>query len=135
MSFRLGIDVVAVEDVEQTLRAHADHYLDRVYTRREIDDSRALSGEIVAERLAARFAAKEAAIKVLRPTRDVAVPWRAIEVARVAGGWVELRLSGRAEALACDAGLESLTASLTHAGSYAAAVVLAEANLERKQPH
>ncbi len=130
MSLRLGIDLVAVEDVEESLNVHADRYLERIYSRRELADCRAASGAIVAERLAARFAAKEAAIKVLRPGADTSVPWQSIEVVREGGDGVELVLSGRAADLARAAGLASFAVSLTHEGSYAAAVVLAEA----KQP-
>ncbi len=128
---RLGIDLVAVEEVEASLRAHGDHYLRRVYSPRELDDCRNGSGGLASERLAARFAAKEAAIKVLRPAADVGVPWQAIEVVRDTGCGVELELSGRAAELAHAAGLGSFSVSLTHEGGYAAAVVLAERDGER----
>ena len=127
MSFRLGIDLVAVEDVEESLHVHAERYLERIYSPRELADCRTASGVIAAERLAARFAAKEAAIKVLRPGADTSVPWQAIEVVREDGGGVELVLSGRAADLARTGRLASFAVSLTHEGSYAAAVVLAEA--------
>ncbi|HXH95934.1 MAG TPA: holo-ACP synthase [Gaiellaceae bacterium] len=126
MSLRVGIDLVAVEDVEASLCAHSDRYLQRVYSTRELEECRAGSGAVVLERLAARFAAKEATIKVLRPRADEAVPWKTIEVVRDAVGGVELKLSGSAADLARDAGLASFAVSLTHERSYAAAVVLAE---------
>jgi holo-[acyl-carrier protein] synthase len=114
--------------VEESLRAHPDRYLARVYTAREVDDCSGASSTTVAERLAARFAAKEAAIKVLRPTRETSVPWTAIEVVRTASGTAELELSGRAAKLADDAGITSVSVSLTHERAYAAAVVIAEVN-------
>jgi holo-[acyl-carrier protein] synthase len=127
VSLRLGIDLVAVEDVQASLNVHADRYLQRIYSPRELADCRAASGAFVAERLAARFAAKEAAIKVLRPGADTSVPWQSIEVVREGGDGVELVLTGRAADLARAAGLGSFAVSLTHEGPYAAAVVLAEA--------
>jgi holo-[acyl-carrier protein] synthase len=75
--------------------------------------------------LAARFAAKEATIKVLRPGND-AIPWTDIEVTRQASGWVELRLTGAAATLATDAGITDLALSLTHEHGTACAVVIAE---------
>jgi len=124
MPCRVGVDLVAVESVQESIRTHAEHYLTRVYTEREIADCTTPAG-VDAQRLAARFAAKEAALKVLRPG-DVGLSLRAIEVRRTAGGWVELELSGPAAALALDAGLENFALSLTHEGGYASAVVIAD---------
>src|SRR2546430_4975513 len=52
-------------------------------------------------------------LKVLRPD-DESVPWHEIEVIREPSGWVRLRLSGRAAALAAEAGVAGLAVSLTH---------------------
>ncbi|HWT95715.1 MAG TPA: holo-ACP synthase [Solirubrobacteraceae bacterium] len=124
MPVRVGIDLVRVEDVEDSINRHAERYLERVYTGRELADCRSEHG-VQAERLAARFAAKEAAIKVLRPDGE-AVPWLDIEVRREPGGWVELELARRAAGLAERAGVASLAVSLTHESGYASAVVIAE---------
>ena len=77
------------------------------------------------ERLAARFAAKEAAIKVLRPD-DVRPEWRAIEVRRQPSGACDLRLTGTAAAQAAAAGITSMAVSLSHDGDLATAVVVAQ---------
>jgi holo-[acyl-carrier protein] synthase len=74
--------------------------------------------------LAGRFAAKEAAVKVLRP-RGARPEWRSIEVHRVIGGWCELRLSGLAARLAAEAGVTTLAVSITHEPMMAAACVVA----------
>ena len=76
------------------------------------------------ERLAGRFAAKEATLKVLRPG-EVGIPWDSIEVVRDPGGWVELELSGPAAAVAADTGVTELALSITHEGGFASAVVIA----------
>jgi holo-[acyl-carrier protein] synthase len=123
MAGRVGIDLVSVEAVRESIREHGDRYLERVYTTSELSDCHTDQG-ILAERLAARFAAKEATLKVLRPN-DEAVPWRSIEVRRNPSGWVELELSGQAASLASAAGLTELSLSITHEGEFAAAVVLA----------
>jgi holo-[acyl-carrier protein] synthase len=75
------------------------------------------------ESMAARFAAKEAAVKVLRP-EGARPDWRSIEVHRTESGWCELRLSGRAAAMAADAGIDRFAVSLTHESSMGAAVVV-----------
>jgi holo-[acyl-carrier protein] synthase len=78
-----------------------------------------------AERLAARFAAKEATLKVL-PAADEGVSLRSIEVRREPSGRVYLELTERAAALATEAGVIEFALSLTHEGGFAAAVVVAE---------
>jgi holo-[acyl-carrier protein] synthase len=126
MPIRVGIDLTSVAGVRDSIDAHADHYLNRVYTRPELAECQTPGG-LDAERLAARFAVKEATMKVLRPAEDDAVPWNTIEVGHPdAAGTVEIELSGRAAELATAAGLGELSASLTHEADYAAAVVVAE---------
>lgn len=116
--------MVNVSEVAESVRTHGERYLDRVYTSREVTDCSERQ-EVDAERLAARFAAKEAAAKVLRPDGD-ALPWRAIEVRREPGGWVELELRDRAAELAARHGIGRLSVSLTHDAGLASAVVVGE---------
>ncbi|HTU78121.1 MAG TPA: holo-ACP synthase [Solirubrobacteraceae bacterium] len=127
MAKRVGIDLVSVGAVRDSIRDHGDRYLKRIYTERELDDCHSEDG-IVAERLAARFAAKEALLKVLRPV-DEPIPWRSMGVVRHGPGWVTLELSGRAAELAAEAGLHDFELSICHEADYASAVVIAELDL------
>jgi holo-[acyl-carrier protein] synthase len=122
---RVGTDLVSVSSVRESLQAHGEHYLKRVYTEREVQDCSS-ADELDAERLAARFAAKEAALKVLRPG-EVGVPWHEIEVLRDPQGWVELGLHGAAAALASEQRITALCLSIAHEGGFASAVVVASA--------
>ena len=125
MPIRVGIDLVAADSVEQSLRAaHGERYLKRVYTEREVEDCRTGSG-VDPQRLAARFAAKEATLKVL-PVGTEGLALTTIEVCRDPSGRVHIELSGRAAELATDAGVVELAVSLTHEAGFAAAVVIAE---------
>jgi holo-[acyl-carrier protein] synthase len=122
-SIRIGIDLVSVDAVRMSIRDHGDRYLKRIYTEAELHYC--LGAEHAGpERLAARFAAKEAALKVLRPAEQ-AIPWRDIEVVRQPSGWVELRLGGRAAQSAAAQGLDDFTLSISHEAGYATAVVAA----------
>lgn len=120
---RVGIDLVSVDSVRESVSQHAEHYLKRVYSERELQDCSTPSG-VDPERLAARFAAKEATLKVLRPG-EVGIPWYAIELRRSPEGWVELELSGPAAALAAERGITDLAVSVTHEAGFASAVVIA----------
>lgn len=121
MAQRVGIDLTSVEAVRVAVGAHGDRYLTRVYTPAELADC---GGDPA--RLAGRFAAKEAAIKVLRPRSSEALPWSDIEVVRRPGGHVELHLAGLAAAHAEQQGLEDFAVSLSHEGESACAVVVAQ---------
>ncbi len=124
MSCRIGCDLLAVAEVRNSLDRFGDHYLRRVYTPHEVSSSGRRPHQ-----LAARFAAKEAVIKVLRPA-DTAVPLNAIEVQRREGGWCEVKLSGPAAALAEDQALGDFQVSLSHEADYAIAVVHATVFME-----
>ena len=76
--------------------------------------------DVVAGSLAARFAAKEATIKVLRPD-GVRPDWRTIEVVRLPNGACKLRLRGSAARLAVERGLGPFSLSMTHEAGLAAA--------------
>jgi holo-[acyl-carrier protein] synthase len=138
-SLRVGIDLVSVSDVVASVERFGDQYVRRIFTPHEVEYCRAdhlpaASGSGPAtgagadtgysyESMAARFAAKEAAVKVLRPA-GARPGWLDIEVYRSSDGWTEIRLFGKAAALAAEAGIDELAVSLTHEGSTAAAVVI-----------
>ena len=128
---RVGVDLVDVGDVADAVGWFGDRYVTRIYTDHEIACCRRPGGDgpdgpgatFAMESLAARFAAKEAVLKVLRPV-DHQPPWRSIELHRMTGGWCEIRLSGQAAELAAEAGIGELTVSLSHEASVAGAVVV-----------
>jgi holo-[acyl-carrier protein] synthase len=120
---RVGVDLVAISDVEAAVRAHGDRDLQRIFTSHELDCCRAPGGWSM-DSLAARFAAKEATIKVLEPSGHQP-DWDRMEVQRRAGGSCAIALTGTAAALAEAAGITSLSLSMTHEGPFAGAVVFA----------
>ena len=130
LGLRGGIDLMSVEAVEESIRVHAGRYLRRVYTSRELRDCATSGGVPDARRLAARFAAKEAAMKVLRGG-DEPLPWQTIGVLADRFGRPAIELTGAAGELARRRGIEALDVSLTHEGPFAAAVVVAQVRDER----
>jgi holo-[acyl-carrier protein] synthase len=129
-SIRVGIDLCSVQDVAESIATFGDRYLERVYTPHELEYC-TRDPALSAQRLAARFAAKEAAVKVLRP-RDARPDWRTIEVRRHPDGWCELVLTGSAATLAHDATITSLSVSLSHEAGLANAVVVATLQNDRE---
>ena len=115
MSAGVGIDLLEVGRLERALERHP-RLAERVFTPGELDYSRARRRP--GRHLAARFAAKEAAVKALGLS-DFGL--REIEV--VAGEPPTLRLHGRVADAARARGVE-LRVSLTHSQEMAAAVVV-----------
>ena len=117
----LGMDLVHVARIEESLRDFGERFEDRMFAPAEAAYARSVPAQR-AERLAARFAAKEAAIKALSLS-EVGVDWRDIEVVRHDDGRCTLALHGKA-AEALDAmGARRAIVCLSHDGEYAAAVV------------
>jgi holo-[acyl-carrier protein] synthase len=123
-SFIVGVDLVHVGDVADSMERFGERYTTRLFTEREISYC-AAEPHLAAERFAARFAAKEATMKVLRPAATDAVPWRSIEVQRSEDGWCEIVLRDAAATLARQRGISWLSLSMSHEREYATAMVAA----------
>jgi holo-[acyl-carrier protein] synthase len=123
---RVGIDAQSVGEVRAAVLAHGDRYRRRIYTDREVEDCGGPGddSDVAISSLAARFAAKEAVMKVLR-TLDPMPAWTDIEVVAAHGGWPVVRLHGIAAELAEREGLRELEISLSHTADTAVAVVVA----------
>lgn len=122
MKLAVGIDLVQVSRIAESLERFGERFLRRVFTDGEIAYATAAPA-LTHQRLAARFAAKEAAIKALGlGAHDVG--WRQIEVASLPSGACELRLHGEARAVAEASGAADLAVSLSHEGDFATAIVV-----------
>ncbi|MBL0730328.1 holo-ACP synthase [Piscinibacter sp. HJYY11] len=120
---RVGLDVVDVRRVSESMERFGPRFAQRLFSDDEI--AYAASGEgQTAERLAVRFAAKEAAIKAF-DLAEAGVSWRDIEVQKLPNGACRLALHGRAAEQAERLGVSEIALSLSHDGDFAAAVVTA----------
>lgn len=113
-----GVDLIEIERVERALRRRPA-LAERIFTRRELDAAHARPRP--GRHLAARFAAKEAALKALGLG---GLRLHEVEVEGGADSPPTLRLSGSAAQTAAERGVD-LDLSLTHSRDLAAAVVVA----------
>ena len=118
----VGVDAVDVERFRQVLRRRPS-LADRVFTAGELAYARGALDP--APRLAARFAAKEAALKVLGLGLGGAA-WHELEVRHLPGGRPELAVRGRAAAAPAAQGVTRWHLSLTHTELVAVASLVAE---------
>ena len=122
MEVRAGVDRVELAEFKRVMETGGGPFLDSVFTGRELARC---GGRL--DRLAARFAAKEAATKALG-TGIRGLSLSEIEVVSHASGQPELRLAGRASDRAAELGVTSVSVSLTHTSSTAEAFVVALVN-------
>jgi holo-[acyl-carrier protein] synthase len=112
----LGIDIIKVERIRDTLARFGGRFTQRVLTpaeQRYVRDR--------PETMAGRWAAKEAVSKVLGlGVRGIG--WRDIEVERLPTGQPAIRLHGRAAARAEQLGMGRIAVSISHESDYAVAI-------------
>jgi holo-[acyl-carrier protein] synthase len=119
---RIGCDVHAVAQTAASIELFGERYLSRVFSPVERAQT---AGVNQVERLAGRFAAKEAVMKVLRVAPDSAVPLNSIEVRTGSNGVPFAVLSGEAARLAESQGISRIDISLSHDAGVAMAVAAA----------
>jgi holo-[acyl-carrier protein] synthase len=117
----IGIDTVEVDRFRRALEKRPG-IADRLFTPAEQAYGRVALAP--AERLAARFAAKEAVMKALGVGLG-AFAFRDVEVVKAPSGAPSLSLTGKAAELAARRGVTSWHVSLTHSGLVAEAVAVA----------
>jgi holo-[acyl-carrier protein] synthase len=120
----IGTDLAEVDRIERSVQKYGQRFLGRIYTVREI--GYAMRKKNYAERLAGRFAAKEAGMKAIGTGWHRGVTWRDFEVVNEASGRPTLQLSGVAARIAASLGVTRVSLSLTHTSTIAMAVVILE---------
>ncbi len=120
----LGIDIAEPARVRAAAERYGRRFLERVFTEKEIAYCERKRNKW--ERYAARFAAKEAAMKALGTGWRRGVRWRDLEVTNLPSGRPTLALTGQARKLGRRQGVRRIALSLTHAESFVLAQVIFE---------
>lgn len=119
-----GVDIVETARIKQMLGEHPERFLERCFTPGEQADSKSSRRQL--EHLAARFAAKEAALKALGTGWSQGIGWTDIEIVRAETGKPSLSITGRAAEIASELGIKVWHLSMSHVASTAIASVIAE---------
>jgi holo-[acyl-carrier protein] synthase len=120
-----GIDITEVARVAASIERFGERFLKRVYTPGEIAYCQS-KRRGAAESFAARFAAKEAAMKAIGTGLRRGVTWHDVEVAREPSGRPTIIFSGKAAEFAAKLGMKRVSLSLTHTEHQAMAQVILE---------
>jgi len=124
MIVAIGVDAIEVARIRGLLTRSGQRFVQRVFCPQEANYC--LARHDPAESLAARFAAKEAAMKCLGTGWADGTGFRQIEVRRLPSGDTELLVTGAAAARAAALGITRWHVSLTHTAITATAFVVAE---------
>ena len=119
-----GVDIAEVARVAASIERFGRRFTGRVFTPDEIRYCESKANK--AERYAARFAAKEAAMKAIGTGWRHGVTWQDIEVKRVPGGRPTVAFSGKAAEFFAQLGATKAHLSLTHTAEFAMAQVILE---------
>lgn len=121
-----GIDLVDFPRIEEMIDRHGSHFLDRIFTQTEQQQAEMMKNRI--ERLAGRFAAKEAILKMLGTGWRGKIAWTDIEIVNNQFGQPLVMLSGEVKKIASKIGVRDISLSITHTANFviASAVGLAE---------
>ena len=119
-----GIDIAEVPRIASSIERFGERFLRRVYTEGEMRYCDSKANRI--ERYAARFAAKEAAMKALGTGWNHGVRWRDVEVCRQPGGRPTIAFHGKAAEFAAKLGAVNVALSLSHTAEQAIAQVILE---------
>ena len=120
----IGIDIIEVSRVRETI-ARTPRFAERVFTEAEraYCESR---GAVAAQHYAARFAAKEAALKALQTGWSAGIGWQDVEISAKPSGAPVILFHGRARELFETSGATSAHVSIAHTSEHAVAEVILE---------
>jgi holo-[acyl-carrier protein] synthase len=119
-----GIDIAEVPRIRRSIERFGDRFLQRIFTAGEIKYCDSKANRV--ERYAARFAAKEAAMKALGTGWNNGIRWRDCEVARMPGQRPTMVFHGRAAEFAAKLGAKNVALSISHTAEQAIAQVILE---------
>ncbi|GAB4297094.1 MAG: holo-ACP synthase [Ignavibacteriaceae bacterium] len=120
MVIGLGIDIIEIDRIKESVEKYGDKFLKKVYTKLELDYC--LSKKNKNQHLAARFAAKEAIYKALASGWDENMSWQDIEISNLPNGLPVVKLSGKLQRVLTKE--KRIRISMSHSRDYVACVAI-----------
>ncbi|MCF7956993.1 MAG: holo-ACP synthase [Phycisphaerae bacterium] len=114
-----GIDLVDCRRIEKVVKRHGQVFLDRVFTPAE--QAYCNRHRSATERLAGRFAVKEAVLKLIGTGWRNGIAWTDVETLNDPSGKPIVQLHGLVAQLADEMGVQQVSVSITHAADLAVA--------------
>jgi holo-[acyl-carrier protein] synthase len=120
MVIGIGIDIIEIDRIRESVEKFGDHFLNKIYTQKELDYC--LKKKYKYQHLAARFAAKEAVYKALATGWDADVSWQNIEISNEPNGMPVVTLQGKLKKFLSKG--KELKISMSHSRDYVACMAI-----------
>ena len=120
MILGVGIDIIEIDRIRESVDKYGDHFLKKIFT--EVELEYCLSKNNKYQHLAARFAAKEAVYKALATGWHENMTWQSIEISNEPNGLPVVKLHGELNNSLSEK--ESLKISMSHSRDYVACVAI-----------
>jgi holo-[acyl-carrier protein] synthase len=111
------------------IQRHGERFIKRIFTAAEQAYAGANKNEV--EKLAGRFAAKEAILKLIGTGWRGKIAWTDIEIINNPAGQPEVTLGGEVRKIADKLGIKHISVSITHTANFAIASAVALAEKEQ----
>jgi holo-[acyl-carrier protein] synthase len=118
-----GIDLVDCPRIEKMIQRHGERFVKKVFTAAEQAYAEKNKNEV--EKLAGRFAAKEAVLKLVGTGWRGKIAWTDIEIINNTAGQPEVNLNGEVRIIAEQLGIKHISVSITHTANFAIASAVA----------
>jgi len=120
MVIGIGIDIIEISRIRESIEKYGDHFLEKIFTPNEIAYSESKANKY--QHYAARFSAKEAVSKALSTGWNSEFSWQNIEIFNEPTGMPYVKLSGNLESfLSTD---KELKISMSHSRDYVTCVAI-----------
>lgn len=120
MVIGIGIDIIEIDRIKDSVEKFGDRFLNKIYTQKELDYC--LKKKYKYQHLAARFAAKEAVYKALATGWDADVSWQNIEISNEPNGMPIVTLQGKLKKFLHKG--KDLKISMSHSRDYVACMAI-----------
>lgn len=120
MILGIGIDIIEIDRIKESIDRFGDHFLNKIYTPNELEYC--LSKHNKYQHFAARFAAKEAIYKALSSEWGSEISWQDMDIMNEPNGLPVVKFSGNLEEFVNDN--KGIKISMSHSENYVACVAI-----------
>ncbi len=122
MVFGLGVDIIEIDRIRQSIEKFGDRFLDKIFTGKEIEYCKSKADQY--QHFAARFAAKEAVSKSLSDLWNENFGWKNIEIINNEKGKPVAVLNGDLSRITSE--ILDIHISISHSRDYACCVAITQ---------
>jgi phosphopantethiene--protein transferase domain len=119
MSFSIGVDIIEIDRIKQSIDRYGQKFLDKIFTKRE--QEYCLRFKECERQFAGRFAAKEACVKALGTGITNQISWKDIEIVTDPKGKPIVVVTSNLDTVLQN---ERLEVSISHCKAYATAAAI-----------